>query len=329
MGSEFSTDFPEWICIDQRQSDCDEVLRRLSDRCRPWVEGILGRKWTPAVEADPYVNRAWTCVGFHGPRFANGEQVSLEHILDRLEQGNLGYERRQSNILKDVSFAEALLQRENHAAEQFDQDYMPCLKRVAHRLVGVQGVEMVDNFLAELILPRESSPPRLASYLGKTSLQSWLKAVVSNFCHGRGRVRNMTQLPEEADPVSPQTNTGEVDSSGCTDLLRPFFSRSVFSIPIEDRLLLKFLVLDEVPQNVVARVLGIHSGNVTRRRQRAAERIWEQLRSETTRSQNAAQIRGCMEMVLTGDNRELRLTLGSALADSMPTESFSDERDPA
>ena len=83
-------------------------------------------------------------------------------------------------------------------------------------------------------------------------------------------------------------------------------------------LLLKLLVLDDVPQQSVARALGIHSGNVTRRRQKAAERIWQQVQVVSQDSGQAGPVQDCLELVLTGEDRELRVALGSMLAQALP-----------
>ena len=317
---------PDWL-LDEGVPFNQAILAKiLADRSRPFIEGLLGRTWEPSNDTDPYVRRVWECANYHGPRFATAVRVSHSAILDRLERGDLGYDRLQSNVLRDVCFAQALEQRENIAAEQFERDFMPTLNRVARRIAGQRGIDMIENFLAELILPRESSPPRIAGYLGKTSLQGWLAAVVGNFCRGLGRTRRETQLPETADPVALETVPIDLDSNDCSELLQPLFREAVAAVSIDDRLLLKFLVLDDVPQKDVARILNLHSGNVTRRRQRATEQIWRQIQSRSTEHKKSKPVRDCLDLVLGGDNRQLRTTLGSVLAEALPSDDFPDMR---
>ncbi|MFN0196590.1 MAG: RNA polymerase sigma factor [Planctomycetaceae bacterium] len=314
-----SRQLPEWL--DQRSGGIENIQSRdlLIQFSRPFVEEYAGRAWAAVNSAERYLQRIWQCLAHHGPRFAENDDVSLERVLERLVQGDLGYQRPQSNIVRDLCLAQALELQENEAARRFEHDWMPLLRRMAFRVAGQRGEEAVENFLAELILPRQDHAPRIASYLGKTSLQSWLSAVVTNHCHSRGRKRQEKTMEEEIDPAAPALMIDlPSDQNRCSDLLQPVFSRAVSSVPAEDRLLLQFLVIDEVPQQEVARTLGIHTGNVTRRRQRATARIWEEIQLQTNEGEDARQVQNCLELVLAGNNRELQQTLGGVLANALP-----------
>jgi hypothetical protein len=78
--------------------------------------------------------------------------------------------------------------------------------------------------------------------------------------------------------------------------------------------MLKLLVLDDVPQQEVARMLGVHSGNVTRRRQRAAESVWQAVASHAERAGKRRAATDCLELVLAGEDAELRSELARELA---------------
>jgi len=318
---------PDWLKQAKKSPDLTTLREELTMRICPHLQESLGRPWFPSGDADPYLRRAWSCVEYHERRFAETVCQSLTMVLDRLESGDLGYDRPQSNVLRDVCFAQALELKENAAAERFECDEMPRLRRIAQRVAGQRGVDVVDNFLAELILPRASRPARIASYQGKTSLQSWLAAVVSNFCMGKARARRETAQSDEVEPVAFPGIAIEsrADATGCFDLLKPLLHQAVESVDAEDRLLLKMLILDEVPQQNVARALGIHSGNVTRRRQRAAERIWQQVQCQSNESHRGSRVRGCLELVLAGEDRELSMALGDVLARAMPDTDEDDE----
>jgi len=96
-------------------------------------------------------------------------------VVRRLEAGQLGYREFTANVLQDVALAQAMEQGENRAAEMFDSDYMPVVRRVAQQAGGSRAV---DNLVAELILPRGDRPPKIALFQGRTPLASWLRSNV-------------------------------------------------------------------------------------------------------------------------------------------------------
>jgi hypothetical protein len=107
------------------------------------------------------------------------------------------------------------------------------------------------------------------------------------------------------------------DEDHCNELLRPVFRTAISSLAADDRLLIKLLVLDEVPQYVLAEHLSIHKGNVTRRRQRAVQRIWSSINASREASSEPRQIEECLELVLAGKSVELRRALGNCLSSAL------------
>lgn len=100
----------------------------------------------------------------------------------------------------------------------------------------------------------------------------------------------------------------------CEDLLRPAFRSAVAAVPTEDRVLLKMLLLDGVPQNQLAESLGIAPGTLTRRKQRAAEGIWTEIREFGNRSARPQAVHDCLERTIARESRELQLRLADVLA---------------
>jgi hypothetical protein len=121
-----------------------------------------------------------------------------------------------------------------------------------------------------------------------------------------------TTLPDLEDTVDP---VGEIDAAPCEELVRPLFVSAVADLSHEDRLLIKMLVLDDVPQKQIAQVLSIHSGNVTKRRQRVADTIWRKIREAISARGDTSTVIECLQLLLAGSTYPQRQQLAGVLAD--------------
>src|SRR6185369_17266088 len=118
--------------------------------------------------------------------------------------------------------AQALENKENKAAEVFVANYMPGVQATARRIADQRGSEMVENFAADLIMPRADRPAKIAQYQGRTFLSQWLRSVVTNHCLSILRKRSHQSLPGEF-PTRETTGDLEisVDRADCKKLLQP------------------------------------------------------------------------------------------------------------
>ena len=267
---------------------------------------------------DLYLSRVRFCVEYHASRLGETE---LARVIERLEDGDLGAVKVRANLLRDVVLAQALQLGESRAAEVFEAEYMPVVRSIARHLGGERAVDAVENFAAELMLPREGREPKIATYQGRTSLAHWLGPVVANAWRTELR-RHRPDRPVLFEPdgrespslplALPAQMPNEIGQ--CEDLLRPIFLAAGRMLESEDRLLLKLLLLDGVPQKDVARSLGLNSGTITRRRQRAVETIFAGARRLAAQCQRPGEAEDCLGLVLAGDDAELRRGLADVLA---------------
>jgi RNA polymerase sigma factor (sigma-70 family) len=296
---------------------CAEALQnQIHERCCSCVSEVTGRAPTsvPAERMSQYMRRFWNCIALHWKRLAEKGVLPMATVIERLEHGDLGYERAQDNVLLGVTLAQAMEFHEPLAVEKFTDDYMPLIQATASRVGGRRGQDAVDNFVVDLIMPRDDRGPRIASFRGKTSLASWLRVVVTNHCVTllRSRPTHTLSLVSELEAdCEPESG---IDTAGCENLLKPLFLQVVSEVPAEDRLLMKLLLIDDLPQKDVAAIFGVHSGNITRRRQRVGESIFERLKELTKRSRDATSVDECLQLVLTGGSRPLGQRLGEVLA---------------
>jgi len=316
-----SIDFADWIALQEgRQGDLagdvvDQIATELQAVARRFVEEVTGKR-LPAGDSGllPYVQRIWNCVEIHWRRFAEAGPIQLSEVISRLELGQLGHDSNITcNVLRDVVLAQAMELLEEKAAVMFENDYMPNVRIIAQRTGGAGAVEMFGNLAADLILPREGKPPRIAGYRGKAALVSWLRtAVVRDWIsHKRKKAERASETAGEL--VAQDEKSDGFDVAPCEQLLRPIFVQAVASLNTDDRVILKLLILDNVPQQELARRLGIHSGNLTRRRQKAAAHVLQQVQQLSSSGPQARQAGECLELLLTDGQLELKQRLAEVL----------------
>ncbi len=317
---------PIGLELERHAGGLDGALGEVVARLTP---GVCGR---PIAPTDPrhalYLSRLRACIEYHAARFGEGRPIPVARLIERLEDGDLGGIKVRANLLRDVVLGQALQLGELRAAEVFEAEFMPVVRSIARHLGGARAVDAVENLAADLVLPRAGSEPKIATYRGRTALAQWLGPVVANAWRTEFRRRR----PEETIPWDPggRTMASELVPASydppsetpselhqCEGLLRPIFLAVGRLLADEDRLLLQMLMLDGVPQKDLARSLGLNSGTITRRRQRAVEVILTGTRRLAAQCQRRRQVEDCLALILAGDDTELRRGLADVLASSL------------
>ncbi len=303
----------EGVSPDDSVRLCHRMHQELLRRAKQWTEVLCER---PVGEEGLgiYLRRFWNCVEYHWRRLANEKSVRLQTVLDGLDVGDLGTTSR-GNVFEELTLAQALESREPKAAAMFEADYMPVVRTAARYAGGTRAVEATDNFAAELILPRANRPPRIATFQGRTHLKSWLRTVVVNFWRNEVKTPHPEPINEETVSTFASSPTTRADQDPCRQLLSPLFTAAVGALTTEDRVLLKMLVLDKVPQLDLARSLGINSGTLTRRRQRALERIFRAIHELSL--PNSRRVNECLEVVLAKDEPDLGRHMANIMAEAV------------
>jgi RNA polymerase sigma factor (sigma-70 family) len=289
------------------------------DRLVHELSTLVCDRWPPADDQRAgYGRRVWNCFEHHWKRMATGGPLTFDQVRTRFEERELGIRVGDVNLLEEVMLAQAMEFKQAKAAEMFEAQYMPDVRRIARHSGGPRAAESVENLAADLILPRpqrdgSALAPRIAGYQGRTSLRSWLRSVIVHRWISETRKAPMAVMAEAQAIADPRASAPAM-TDGCEELLGPIFTEAVRAIGAEDRMMIKMLVLDNVQQQTLARTLGLHTGNVTRRRQRALEQILAHATSAGRGGSSAGQFDECLEAVLTGDDGDLRQTMANALA---------------
>lgn len=330
MGALWSLDVDEkalaWCAERLNQSPADahnaisQMLGRLASDCTQHLGVVLADGQPPR-----YVRRLWGCVLYHWQRFAPEENLELETVVKRVRAGDLGPNTASSDLLREVTLAQALEFCDPRAAEIFEKEFMPVVRLNARRLSGQRGEDLVENFAADLVLPAPDKPPRIARYQGRTSLTGWLRVVTINYLTSAFRRRESRPLVEDAVGSTSGDPATTSDRRICQELLARLICGALGGLAAEDRLLIRMLLLDGVPQGQLAKALGIHSGNLTRRRQKISDAIWQGVKRGASQSGQDRAASDCLELVVVDGDQQLAQSLATVLAKGLQDE--EDKRD--
>ncbi len=305
--------------------DSQDLRGWLRETARRVVHRVLGFRLVDDASANAYANRLWRALETHFVKreFQPRSLVEVVDLVERLENGELHYGQVRENVVVDVMVAMGLERKENRAAIMFQNDYMPVVRYHANRFAGQRGVDQVENLAADLVLPRRGRPPKIATYRGVTPLKSWLRSVEVNQCVGAHRSRREESLGDTVTFSESDTVEMTVQTDDCEKKLAPTFREAVGRLPAVDRVLLKMLILDGVPQKALARTQGVDSGTLTRRRQRAAGKLLQEIQELGQAGAESRSDNGCLELLLAGDAADLQSRLAALLAaqfrDEKPT----------
>ena len=326
---QLSVELAEWIAQQERNAmaEADRAWGQISHLFETDVADlyaqVAGRVLERSCsEENSYFHRLWACFEFHWRQLGKAKLISFLKALQCIKSGRLYYGRVKANVLYDVALAQASgIQGEAKAAEIFEADYMPIVLALSARhLGGPQALSAVDNFAAELILPRAGSPPRIRTFRGKTPLTNWLRSVVANFWVTQQRSKRLILLAEVPDKASLDGESQMGSEHNCEDLLKPIFAAQgaqTHRFPATCLFFAEMIYLDGVPQKALARSLGVNSGTVTRRRQSATAAILGQLRLLAAARPDRDQVEECLQSVLAGDDPSLRDNLANTLTQGL------------
>ena len=273
-----------WLEDQPEMTPWDEGCQRLAGELGDWLEGYSQIVCEETVQQShpghaDYVDRLWRCLGHHWRQAAEAESnggITAGEVASRIQSGR-GYVRGGrlgGDPLRDVVLAVAMTGRDGTAPVVFQSDYYGFSRGLARRL-NRRLIENPDDWWNDLVdhLAGYTNPPgRLDKFAGRCALQNWLGTVVWNFL--KRWIRQEWKL----------TGGGEIEETGQTghaidesllcfvELVREALAR----MSKDDVLLLYYLYylfIEGLKQREVAAILGIVPGNVTRRRQKAIERL--------------------------------------------------------
>src|SRR5215470_14594140 len=158
----------------------------------------------------------------------------------------------------DLELARQCAEGDEHAWERFVREYRPLLYRAADALDRTQGArEIADSLYAELYGITNTAGERQSLfryYQGRSSLATWLRAVLAQRYVDRVRVqRKVEPLPDEETPAP--VDEPDPDRPRYVALVRQALARAVAALSARDRLRLGCYYLQELTLAQTGRIM--------------------------------------------------------------------------
>ena len=202
----------------------------------------------------------------------------------------------------DLELARLGAEGDEHAWERFVREYRPLLYRAADALDRTQGArEIADSLYADLYGVDKSAGERQSLfryYQGRSSLATWLRAVLAQRYVDRVRTQRRTEpLPDQE--ISRPSADPDPDRARYVALVRQALDHAVARLTARDRLRLGCYYVQGLTLAETGRVMNESEATSSRRLARARQAIRQdverQLRDEARLSD--AQIAACFASV--------------------------------
>jgi RNA polymerase sigma factor (sigma-70 family) len=254
------------------------------------VAFVLAYHWWRIAEPDKTEDRPRSTRGIVRRSDAMEEpNIQIEEVVERLKKGQPVYGPVGVDLLREVILVEAVIQCDNRAAELFLAEFRPTIEKTLLRLGGKRAVHELDDIVNDLLVPRDSKPPRLDNFHGKAPLNTWLRTVVRRLWtdlarrnqtsreDGKGKLVDLDQTVKTDPDPSPEELAEYSDLRGRgADLIVRQFLDTFASLADRDELLAwQMACLDGIPQKDLAGLFQCHPSTISRYRKRVEKRVRE------------------------------------------------------
>ena len=259
--------------------------------------------------------RVCSVLRYHSEQYDQaGKPCEPETLIEDLGRGRFAFgTRADCDLWEDLFLALFFGAGMNEAAEAFRRRFADQLARWARRYGG-RDTELADDLMADLLLPRAETGPRIETYQAHGPLDSWLRQVVRSQADRRRRERGVvvtTPDPEghrggddrlaysasDYRRVIPDEQYARQD---CARHLAPVLNRVLDELTPRQRAVLLLSVADGVPQNQIARLLDVADYKVSRLKTEAIETVRRRFFAEARQvsQMDDETLRGCLHMVM-------------------------------
>jgi RNA polymerase sigma-70 factor len=265
-----------------------------------------------------FANQRKRLEGFYRASGAARWSVSLEDFARAAWEGVLratSVERHEIAELlgtlraEDLALALGCAQGDERAWDTFCSEYRPVLYEAARAIVHeeAQARELADSLLTELYGVDSSAavgPSRFAYFHGRSSLKTWLRAVLyRKFVDEYRRQSRLVPLPENPDDASTTASSvSEKDDQRYDACLSEAVEASLGKLPPPEKLLLSYYYVQQLTLKQIGRLTGEHEATISRHlealRQKLRKRIEAYLRD--VKRLTAYEVDRCLDFAARG-----------------------------
>jgi RNA polymerase sigma-70 factor len=219
---------------------------------------------------------------------------------------------------EDLALALGCARGNERAWDTFCSEYRPVLYEAARAIVHeeAQARELADSLLTELYGVDSSAavgPSRFAYFHGRSSLKTWLRAVLyRKFVDEYRRQSRLVPLPDSADEASTTPGSvSEQDDQRYDACLSEAVEASLRKLPPAEKLLLSYYYVQQLTLKQIGRLTAEHEATISRHlealRQKLRKRIEAYLRD--VKRLTAYEIDRCLDFASRGVAVELNRAL--------------------
>lgn len=241
--------------------------------------------------------------GIHSAALADAHQIP--QLLDTLRA-------------KDLVLALGCVQGNSRAWDVFCAEYRSALYEAAYALVHeeVRARELADSLLAELFGAEASQAgrqSRLAYFHGRSSLKTWLRAIVyQRFVDEYRRECRLEPLGENATELAAaERSFAEEDDRRYSKCLSEAVEAALAELPAPDKLLLSYCYVQQLTLKQIGRLTDEHEATISRHlealRKKLRKRIEGYLRR--VRKLSAFEVERCLDFAARGVSVDLERAL--------------------
>lgn len=223
--------------------------------------------------------------------------------------------------VEELALARACAAGRERAWKVFLTRYRAALYETAHRMAGDNATarDLADELYAELYGVERKS--KLDSYMGRGSLEGWLRTVLAQRCVDRWRSYSKTvSLEEQVEAGASFAAPAECSSSAPDPLVGEAVRQVLSELEPEERYILAAYYLDHCTLADIARTLKVHESTISRR----IERLTASMRKRVRKRLQSAGLssRQCDEIIEDLDVRDLNVEVAAQLRQEPVSEPF-------
>lgn len=156
------------------------------------------------------------------------------------------------------------------------------IREIARFVCSTAGLsrDLADSMIGHIFLPGSSGQSRIASYDGRCSMSTWLRAVIKhraiNERNRRLRICESLDNATEAADSAGLKQINFVETSGYQAVVIETLRRAVESLSAEEQRILALKYVEGQKGIAVAERLGLHASSITRRLTKIHTKIRDQ-----------------------------------------------------
>jgi RNA polymerase sigma-70 factor (ECF subfamily) len=248
------------------------------------------------------------------------EQVAVKYVPQATQQQRLEFWRDLK--LEELALARACAAGHDAAWQAFLTRFREKLYDIARGITKEDSSarDLADSLYADLYGTSERDGcrvSRLNFYMGRGSLEGWLRTVLAQeFVNRYRKTKRLVSLEEQAEDgvqfsaAAPAGPTSPLDSR-----LGAALDEALGQLSGEDRLVLASYYLDDRTLTEIGRVVGVHESTISRRLEKLLKTLRKQvLAGLVSRGMN----RGQAEEALEADVRYLQVDVTRKLQENRP-----------